>query len=138
MDFNKLKILEGKYWDIFLHQDQTSIGRLYFWYKKECNDLLDIPEEAIIEFYNNAKKIKYALIKLFKPNMFNYLSLSNNTRHLHIHIIPRYSKEIKLFNIIFKDNSFGESYKRNKDFIVSDEILIKIKEMILKETKSES
>ena len=35
MDFNKLKIVDGKYWSVFLHQDQTALGRLYFWYKED-------------------------------------------------------------------------------------------------------
>ena len=56
MDFNKLKILEGKYWDVFLHEDQTVPGRVYFWYKdKETLDLLDVPEDAIVEFFIKGK-----------------------------------------------------------------------------------
>ena len=130
MDFNKLKILEGEHWDVFLHQDQTVPGRLYFWYKKEVADLLEVPQQAIIEFYDIGKKIKSALVKSFQPDMFNYLSLNNATRHLHIHLIPRYSKKIELFGLLFKDNSFGKGYKCNPNFIVPDEILIKIKDHI--------
>ncbi len=130
MEFNKLKIIKGEYWDVFLHQDQTALGRLYFWYKKEAEDLLDIPKNALIEFYNIGRNIKFALENLFQPDMFNYLSLNNFTKHLHIHLIPRYSKEINYFGLTFKDISFGKSYKRNQKFIVNQEILIKIKEKI--------
>ena len=52
-DFNKLKIKEGKYWDVFLHEDQSVPGCVYFWYKDETTiDLLDIPEEAFSEFFS--------------------------------------------------------------------------------------
>ena len=134
MDFNKLKILEGKYWDVFLHQDQTALGRLYFWYKKdEKFDLLEVPKEAFAEFYNLGKKVKSALVKSFQPDMFNYLSLGNVTKHLHIHLIPRYSRKIELFGLLFNDSSFGKSYKRDPDFIVPEKILIKIKDRIKRE-----
>ena len=130
MEFEKLKILSGNYWDVFLHQDQTALGRLYFWYKKEAGDLLDVPKEALIEFHEMGKKIKFALSKAFHPDLYNYLSLNNVTRHLHIHLIPRYSKKIKLFGLVFEDSSFGKSYKRNPDFLVDEETLIQIKEKI--------
>ncbi|MFA6322875.1 MAG: HIT family protein [Candidatus Buchananbacteria bacterium] len=131
MEFDKLKILDGNFWDVFLHQDQTALGRLYFWYKKgETNDLLDAPKEALTEFYDLAGRIKSALAAAFQPDLYNYLSLNNVTSHLHVHLIPRYSKEIELFGLVFDDNSFGKDYQRNSDFVVNEEILIKIKEKI--------
>ena len=130
MDFRNLKIVELKYWDVFLHKDQTAIGRLYFWYKSEAKDLLDIPEEALTEFFNTGRVFKSVLIELFHPDLFNYLSLNNITRHLHIHIIPRYSKPIKRFDMVFKDIAFGKQYVPNKDFIVDDDVLIKIRDLI--------
>ena len=134
MDFNKLKIVDGKYWSVFLHQDQTALGRLYFWYKEDkVLDLLETPQEAIVEFYDLGKKVKSALEKSFHPDMFNYLSLNNVTRHLHIHLIPRYSRKIELFGLSFDDSLFGKSYKRNPDFVVPEETLIKIKDQIKKE-----
>lgn len=130
MDFNKLKILNGKYWDVFLHQDQTVLGRLYFWYKGNAEDLLEAPKEALVEFHELGNKIKLALSTIFHPDHYNYLSLNHVNSHLHIHLIPRYSKKIKLFGFVFDDSSFGKYYKRNPNFIVDEDTLIKIKEKI--------
>lgn len=130
MEFEKLKILNGNYWDVFLHQNQTALDRLYFWYKKEACDLLDVPNEALTEFHEIGNKIKSALSESFHPDLYNYLSLNNVTSHLHIHIIPRYTKKIELFGLVFNDSSFGKSYKRNPDFQVDEETLIQIKEKI--------
>lgn len=132
MNFENLKLLELKYWDVFLHKDQTTIGRLYFWYKLEDKDLLDIPEEALIEFFYYGRLLKSTLIELFHPDLFNYLSLNNVTRHLHIHIIPRYSRPIKKFNMVFEDIAFGKQYMPNKELIVEDDVLIKIRDLIRK------
>lgn len=130
MDFNKLKITSGTYWEVFLHEDQTSIGRLYFWHKRTGGDLLECPKEELIEFHELGNKIKSALTTLFKPDSYNYLSLNNVTKHLHIHMIPRYSKKIELFGIVFNDSSFGRSYKRNPEFTIDEETLLKIKNKI--------
>lgn len=130
MDFDKLKIMGGKYWDVFLHQDQTALGRLYFWYKDELSDLLTVPQEAFDEFYSLGNTIKSALSSAFAPDLFNYYSLSNKTSHLHVHIIPRYSRKVKMFGYEFKDAAFGEGYKRNPEFVVDEDTLIKIKDAI--------
>ena len=130
MDFNKLKLWEGTHWDAFLHQDQTALGRLYFWNKGEESDLLDIPINALLEFYELGGAVKTSLVNLFQPDMFNYQSLNNRTNHLHIHMIPRYSKKIDLFDLTFEDISFGKRYERNSDFTVDEDTLIKIKDKI--------
>ncbi len=130
MEFEKLKILSGHYWDVFLHQDQTALGRLYFWYKEEASDLLDIPHEALIEFYEMGNRVKSALTKTFNPDLYNYLSLNNVTKHLHIHLIPRYSRKIRLFGFVFDDFSFGRAYECATNFHVNEETLVKIKEKI--------
>ena len=62
--------------------------------------------------------------------MFNYLALNNNTRHLHIHLIPRYDREVEYLNITFRDEAFGKSYKRNPEFKLSEDLLIKIRDLI--------
>ncbi len=131
MNFERLKITSGKHWDVFLHEDQTTIGRLYFWYKGDASDLLDVSEEAFSEFYRTAKMIKDALIGVFQPDMFNYLSLGNRTKHLHIHLIPRYSRELRLFDTTFKDAAYGSGYKRDLDLNITEEVLLKIKSLII-------
>ncbi len=135
--FDKYKIHDGKFWIVYLHKDQTALGRIYLWYKENSEDLLEISFEAIKELYNLGNLIRFSLSKSFNPTMFNYLSLNNATPHLHVHIIPRYSKEIKFFNVEFKDVNFGKSYKRNPLFKISDEVLIKIRDKIKDNLRSD-
>ncbi|VVB79479.1 Uncharacterised protein [uncultured archaeon] len=133
MDFQKLKITEGKFWEVNVHWDQTVPGRVCFWYKKDDKkDLLELSKEAILEFYELGKAVKKSLEKSFNPDLFNYYSLSNATKHLHIHLIPRYSRERKLFGLTFKDSNFGKGYERDHNFIVPEEILFRIKDEIVK------
>ena len=85
-----------------------------------------------MELHQLGNKITSALSESFHPDYYNYYSLDNMTRHLHVHIIPRYSKEIHMFGLQFKDIAFGKSYKRNPNFIVEEKILIEIKNEIIK------
>lgn len=136
MDFDKLKIVEGQYWDAFVHPDQTALGRTYLWYKGEAADFLDIPKEALLEFHGLGNKVKSALTKLFKPDLFNYLSLNNITKHLHVHIIPRYSRKINYLGLTFEDISFGRNYKSNPEFKVAEDVLVKIRDKLATELKN--
>lgn len=130
MDFEKLKIIEGDSWDVFLHQDQTSLGKSYFWYKNVASDFLQISKEELLEFYEMGNRLKSSLEKSFSPDKYNYMSLNNATTHLHMHIVPRYSTERELFGYLFKDDNFGKSYVPNSDFKVSEETLINITNLL--------
>jgi len=129
-DFENLKIIKGKYWDVQVYSNQTCLGALNFWYKGEETDFLDIPKDALLEFYELGNKMKVVLVKEFKPDMFNYFSLNNVTKHLHVKMIPRYSKKISLFGLEFVDTTFGKSYVQNPVFLLNEKILIKIKDKI--------
>lgn len=131
MDYEKFKIKEYKYWSIFLHQDQTNLGRIYIWCNRQnVVDFLDMTKAEKEEFFKVAKKLRSVLTKLFKPNLFNYASLANATRHLHVHVISRYSRPRKFMGVTFEDKRWGQNYRSNPEFKISEEILLKIKDKI--------
>ncbi len=130
IDYQQLKISSGQYWNIFLHQDQTVLGRSYFWYNGELTDLMEIPERAMLELRENGNRLKRTLEELFHPNQFNYSSLNNRTKHLHFHVIPRYRDSREFMGISFTDEHFGESYQRNQGVHLHPTLLAEIKEVI--------
>ena len=141
-DYSKFKILTGNNWDVFLYPNQTCLGRIYFWYKEKTiegknrslnsYDLLDISSQAFLEFYTLGGKIKTAINKVFAPDMFNYISLNNRTKHLHIHIVPRYSRPVPLFGYTFKDETFGSLCVQKPEFNLGNTLLVKIAQKIKK------
>ena len=71
------------------------------------------------------------IIKLFGANLFNYASLGNDIRHLHIHFIPRYDHEVIFQNKKFKDERWNKNYSPYpEDFNISPDIIEKIKQKI--------
>jgi diadenosine tetraphosphate (Ap4A) HIT family hydrolase len=72
------------------------------------------------------------LTRLFKPDLFNYASLGNDTHHLHVHVIPRYASPREFQGIAFEDKRWGHSYRTNPELKIADEALFRIRDGIKK------
>ncbi|OJU81615.1 MAG: hypothetical protein BGO10_08385 [Chlamydia sp. 32-24] len=133
MDYNQLKIKSFKHWDVYLHENQCYLGRVFVQLKDEkgIEDFLDIDGEVRDEFFLIGSKIKQALKILFKPDKMNYAALSNTSPVIHMHIIPRY-KEPRQFNgITFKDARWGQNYAPyDRSFVLDEPTLFKIRDAI--------
>lgn len=128
MNYLDLLLLEGQHWDLFLHADQTVIGRVYLWSKSDATDLMDVSIEAFQELHALGRRVKAALTQLYQPSIFNYLSLNHQTPHLHVHIIPRYERPIARHGYTFIDENFGSSYRQNKSLELPDSIYTAIRD----------
>ena len=132
MDFEKLIVSKGKFWDIKIHHSQNCLGRCLLWYKgNKDKDLLEISKEERDELWELSKKIKTALINLFNPDKFNYLCSGSRTKHLHIHIYPRYSEKREFNGIIFEDIHWGNFTTAVNE--VEEALLFKIRDVLKKE-----
>lgn len=131
-DFQKSLIKEYKYWEIQLHANQSHLGRCVIWLNRDnIVDLFDITKEEREELWEIVNHLKDVLVKLFKPNHFNYSSLANVDPHLHIHVIPRYKDKVIFENFKFVDERFGKNpYPYDKSFKIPEDIYNKIKEAI--------
>ena len=79
------------------------------------------------ELYDITKNLTDAIKELFGADMLNYAILGNTIRHIHLHVIPRYSKEVDFMGVKFKDERWGQNYAPyDKNFEVPREIKIEI------------
>jgi diadenosine tetraphosphate (Ap4A) HIT family hydrolase len=126
-EYKKFFILEFQHWRVELHGNQCYLGRCVVVLKRHVEDLTEIDNKEQKELFEVLKKVKIALSDAFGPDLLNYESLGNEVRHLHIHIIPRYSTPKKFAGINFIDERWGHNPSPyNKDFTVSDEVYTKI------------
>lgn len=132
MNYDNLLIKEYNYWNVYLHESQCYLGRVYIWAKrKEALDFFDMTKEEKEEYFKIGKELKEVFKKLFKPDLYNYATLANVTAHLHTHFIPRYASKREFAGLTFIDERWGKNYAPyNKDFKISEENLMKIKEAI--------
>jgi diadenosine tetraphosphate (Ap4A) HIT family hydrolase len=137
-EFEQFRIRNYEHFAVFLHKSQYYLGRTYIHLHRDTIfDLHDMLPDEQKEFFKVGHDLKHALKRAFDPDRFNDASLGNEYDHLHIHIIPRYRTPRVFDNIKFTDENWGKNYAPyNKDFEVSLETLLKIKDRIGSELRS--
>lgn len=137
MDYGLLKIKSYKYWDVYLHENQCYLGRVFVLLRdkrlgdKEVEDFLAIEGEVRDEFFQIGEKIKSALKTLFKPDKMNYAALSNVSEEIHVHIVPRYQEVREFGGAVFHDARWGKNYAPyDRSFVLDESILFKIRDAL--------
>src|ERR1035437_8405560 len=100
--------------------------------QRRCTELPDGKREEQDELFLILKELKDASVKCYGGEWFNFAFLGNETRHLHGHFIPRYSKEKQFAGLTFKDERWRHNYRTDHTFLtppkVLEEIRLKMKE----------
>jgi len=136
-DFSKFLIKKYKYWEIYIHENQCYLGRCVVWCKRDnALDLTDATGAEQQELFLVLHELKKAMTKAFAPDWFNYAFLGNCTRHLHGHLIPRYTKSKTFMDVVFKDELYGHNYKTDHSFKITPEILKAVQQRIKKALSS--
>lgn len=100
-----MKIKSYKHWDLYLHENQCYLGRIFVQLIEEegIDDFLSIDEEVRDEFFSIGQSMKTALKTLFQTDKMNYAALSNTSPVIHVHIVPRYKESREFAGVVFKD-----------------------------------
>jgi diadenosine tetraphosphate (Ap4A) HIT family hydrolase len=141
MDYEKLKIKSYKYWDLYLHENQCYIGRVFLLLKADNNvdDFLAVQGDARNEFFQKGNEIKNALKTLFQPDKMNYAALSNTSPAIHVHVVPRYKEPREFAGMVFVDTRWGKNYAPyDKSFVLEELMLFKIRDALAAELNQNS
>lgn len=126
----ELVIKKYKYWTLFINPNQCYLGRCKIKLNRHIIDLFDASQKERDELNKIIPKLRNALKELFNPDLFNYASLGNHIRHLHIHFIPRYRRKRKFKNIEFKDKRWGKNFTPYKEFKIPSHTLYELRDLI--------
>lgn len=130
-DFEKLKIKEYKYWEVFVAENQSYLGRCVVWCKRDdAEDVTDATQDEWNELLEVLRGLRVAVKEAFDADRFNYSFLGNATRHFHGHFVPRYENEREFEGVVFKDWNWGSNFSTDRDFVTSDEVREKIRKKI--------
>lgn len=128
-----MQILKTKYWKIDIHNDQAYLGRCYVVLLRKCHNLSGLTKQEQSDFFCIVKRLEKAVKLSFGAKMFNWSCLmngayqkKNSNPQVHWHFRPRYKNKINFDGITFEDKEFGNPYKEERQFLVSDNILGKI------------
>jgi len=133
MDYERLKIKSYKFWDLYLHENQCYLGRVFVLLRKEAGeeDFLAIEGAVRDEFFSIGQDFKNALKILFQPNKMNYAALSNTSPRLHVHLVPRYQASREFAGVVFQDARWGKNYAPyDRTFKIDESVLFQIRDVI--------
>lgn len=131
-EFEHTVIKKYDNWTLQLFLNQYYLGRCLVKLDRHTVDLTGLREEERRELFENVlPSLKAAIDETFSPDLYNYSSLGNDCRHLHLHVIPRYRDERKFNKTVFRDENWNSHYTPYpKDFEVTDATFEKIKSEI--------
>jgi diadenosine tetraphosphate (Ap4A) HIT family hydrolase len=91
-----------------------------------------IDQNEYLELQTITRSLTGAISDAFHADMFNYASLGNIIKHVHLHVVPRYAKSVKFGALSFHDHNWGSNYSPyDKSFIIEPEVVQKIKMKII-------
>jgi len=131
VDYEQLKIKSYKYWDVYLHENQCYLGRVFVLLKNDegVEDFLAVKGEAREEFFWIGEQVKSALKTLFNPDKMNYAALSNVSDKIHVHFIPRYQEPRVFEGTAFIDQRWGSNYAPyDRSFALEEAVLFAIRD----------
>lgn len=135
MDYEKLKIKSYRHWEVYLHENQCYLGRMFILLKEggheNVEDFLAIEGEVRDEFFLVGEAVKKALQVLFKPDKMNYAALSNVSEKIHVHMVPRYKDTREFAGKLFTDTRWGKNYAPyDRSFVLEEPVLFSIRDAI--------
>lgn len=129
-EFKELTIKEYKYWIVDLAINQRYLGKCIIRLRRHLEDFFDINEEELKEFFVITKRLRNVIKEIFGADMFNYATLGNVVRHVHLHFIPRYSKSTTFLGVTFEDENWGDNYWPHRDFQIPKKVQLAIRDKI--------
>lgn len=109
-DFSQYTIKDYSHWSVQIHLDQSYLGRCVIWCRRaDAGDLADTTPDEQSELFEILKDVRTALSTVFQAEWFNYSFLGNETRHLHGHLLPRYSSPREFAGVTFTDERWGHN-----------------------------
>ena len=78
---------------LLLNKNQIYRGRCVYVFNQHITDITDLEVTAFSAYSRELHALVTAVARVFHPNLVNLAMLGNRVRHVHWHIIPRYSKD---------------------------------------------
>lgn len=103
-------IAEGDHWKVILNRNQNLLGKLMLVLRRHIEQVSDLTPEEWTELHLQLRRATQVLRAVFNPDHFNYVFLQNQDRHVHLHVVPRYSADRSFGGLTFQDPDYPAHY----------------------------
>jgi diadenosine tetraphosphate (Ap4A) HIT family hydrolase len=93
-DADNTLIKEYDYWKLCLRTEQNKVGRCVAILKRDAFPLSEVLPEEMAEYAQLVKDIEKALKETFGAYLVQYMCLMFVDKHVHFHIVPRYTEPV--------------------------------------------
>lgn len=103
-------IHKGRYWKVVVNRNQNLLGKCFLSLKRHSENVTKLRSDEWHELHVLLTRTTEALRHAFKPDHFNYVFLQNQDRHVHLHVIPRYTSPREFAGLEFRDAGWPGHY----------------------------
>ena len=100
----ELLIYESDYWRWSIRPLQCTIGAGILSLKRPAETMKELSAEEGADLISMIKVIEKTLMACFNQEIMNYIMLMMVDKHVHYHVVPRYSKPVTFNGQIYNDD----------------------------------
>lgn len=123
-----LPICEVDGFQLYLHKNQTYLGRSVLAYNEHVGTVAEMDPEKCRNFFAAAQKVTRAITEVLNPGQINLGMYADKVRHAHIHIAPKYEGGPD-WGSVFQMNPLPEKHLTEAEYA---DLIAKIKAAIEK------
>ena len=133
--YKKTLIREYDYWVVLLRPTQVTLSSLVIICKEDAESISSISSLANSEFQIVVKDLEKVLKYLFNYDKINYLALMMVDKHVHFHVLPRYSESILFNGIKYSDEHWPVAPQLSEKLDISESDFQDLKNIIISNLK---
>jgi diadenosine tetraphosphate (Ap4A) HIT family hydrolase len=116
-------IRETPYWRTVVNRNQNLLGKTMIVLSRHEEPVTRLRVEEWSDLRTEVVWLTERLLALFSPDHFNYAFLQNVDRHVHLHVMPRYSRPRRFAGVEFTDADYPDHYRPGVENRVSAEVI---------------
>lgn len=119
-DLDNNLIKEYKHWMLLLRKSNVKLGSCVAILKRDAFPLSQVTQEEMAEYAVIANEVEAALKKTFNPHLVHHLALMFVDKHIHFHIIPRYTQVVEFAGINWEDDNIPDPLLQKREELSQD------------------
>jgi diadenosine tetraphosphate (Ap4A) HIT family hydrolase len=97
----------GDLWTIAVNRNQDLLGKTMIVLNRACEAVTELEQKEWLDLHRQIRRLVEVLDVLFHPDLYNFAFLMNQTRQVHLHVVPRYLEPRTWEGDSFSDSHWG-------------------------------
>jgi diadenosine tetraphosphate (Ap4A) HIT family hydrolase len=119
-------IRQTAHWWTVVNRNQNLLGKTMICLRRHEELVTGLRVEEWSDLRTEVVWLTERLRALFSPDHFNYAFLQNVDRHVHLHVMPRYSRPSRFAGVEFTDPDYADHYRPGVENTVSPAVIAAI------------